>query len=357
MKAKLIFSLILSQTLFSLNAYLDFSNQVVSQQALVGKSLLGANFTGATLNQIKFSKQSLEGANFNQANLNGVVFDNCNLSRAKFNGAILNQVQFSGPKDGLLLADAVFDSATIKNCSGLVGLLDSTQQVLSASYFLNDQFIDNNNKFTTIPVSFHPVFVSFKNSKFIDTSDLLNNKSFADVKLLEAYDFTGASFSGDKMSFSRTEFGAKVVMVNTKFEGPKTNFVMEAINVAPVGSYDNNKQGLIFFENIINGTNFTGAQFYNVNFSYLRAVQINLRKAVFNNCKMLTCFITGDLACTNFDGCIVKSNDFTNAKMTGSDLLKWIEKDADGNFSTNIFSPGLTYDAPSNLDRLECLAN
>lgn len=314
----------------NLNSQVDLNGRTVTQQELdsFGKRLAQANFAGAKLEHLVFNQQDLSKANFKGAKLSYCMFNGCNLEQADFSEALLQQVAFNGVLDGLSIAGAIFDRAIIDNCTGLVDLLD-----------------DNSKP---------GVSISFKGAKFNDSDAKPNNKSFVGIRLLGAYDFTGATFSGSRMNFSRTEFGPRAIMINTVFRGEPWGLKMEPMDVNPSGIYDNTREGLLFFETIVNGTNFSGAQFNYVNFSFVRALGINLRKAEFNNSKILTSAIAGDLSCTKFNNCIAKVNDFTNAKINGSDLMHWIENDADGSFGTNIFTPGLTYDHPDGLAQFDC---
>ena len=316
--------------IFDLSAKINFSGRNVTQQDLdnVGKRLAYINFTGANLDHLEFNQLDLSMANFKNAKLNFCVFNNCNLDKADFTNAILTQVSFNGILNGLSMVNAIFDGAVIDNCTGLVELMN-----------------DNQTLGTNL---------SFKNAKFNDTDAKVGNKSFSGIRLLDAYDFTGVIFSGSRMNFSRTEFGPKVIMINTQFKGEPWSLKMEPMDVMTVGIYDNTRDGMLFFETIINGTNFSGAQFNYVNFSFLKAVGANFSKVQFNNAKILTSTIASNLSCTKFNHSIVKVNDFTNAKLNGSDLLHWIEKDSDGTFGTNIFTPGLTYDHPDGLGQFDC---
>ena len=317
--------------IFSLSARIDFSGRSVTQQDLdsLGKRLAHANFSGSSLDHLIFNQQDLSMANFKNAKINYCVFNSCNLDQVDFTGAILTQVSFNGILDGLSMVRVVFDGAVIDNCTGLVDLMNDNQKLGTN--------------------------LSFKNAKFIDTDAKIGNKSFSGIRLLDAYDFTGAIFSGSRMNFSRTEFGPMVIMVNTQFKGEPWSLKMEPMDVTPAGIYDNTKDGMLFFETIINGANFSGAQFDYVNFSFLKAVGGNFSKVQFNNSKILTSAISGDLSCSKFNYSIIKVNDFTNAKLNGSDLIHWIEKDSDGAFGTNIFTPGITYDHPDGLSQFDCL--
>lgn len=322
--------LVLVGVVINLAAKVNLSGRKVSQAELdsLGERLALSDFTGADLDHLVFNKQDLSRASFKKAKLNACVFNSCNLDQANFAEALLTQVVFNGILDGLSLVGAIFDGASIENCTGLVDVLDDNQKLGTN--------------------------LSFKKAKFIDTDAKPSNKSFSGIRMLDAYDFTGAIFSGSRMNFSRVEFGPKVIMVNTQFKGDPWSLKMEPVDVMPAGIYDNAKDGLLFFETVMNGTDFSGAEFNYVNYIFLRAVGVNFRKARFNKSKMMTSAIAGDLSCTEFNDCIIKVNDFTNAKINGSDLIHWIEKDSDGSFGTNIFTPGLTYDHPGGLAQFDC---
>ncbi len=325
-------NLVLLSLLFSFvtQANLNFIGKIINQidSPSINK-LYRADFSGATLNNITFKSKNLIKANFKNAVLNNCTFEACNLDEANFSNASLKLVKFRGVGSGMTSINTIFDGALIHNCTGLVDLLDSNQTFATGA--------------------------SFRRAKFIDDYDLPNTKSFFSIKFMDNYDFAGASFAGGKMDFSRAFFGPNVNFANTQFNGADVDFKMEAVYVMPSGSYDITREGLLFFETQIVGTNFSEAVFNNINFSYLKIKSANFRKAVFNNCRLLLSFISGDWSCTKFIDGVIKVNDFTGSKIAGSDLRNWTEHDADGTYSSNVFSPGHTYDKPASLERFECV--
>ena len=94
----------------------------------------------------------------------------------------------------------------------------------------------------------------------------------------------------------------------------------------------------------------------------------NLSRAVFINSKIISSLILGDLSCTDFINTIIKGNSFssnnmtnslnvsnyTAAKLTNSKLLDYMEKDPDGQTSSNIFPMGMSYGYPAVRDQFVC---
>lgn len=348
---------------------IDFSGQKLTNQVFNWQNLGQVSFARSNLAQLNFNNVNLTEANFSQANLNNVVFNNCNLTKANFNKANLNRVSFINCKllganfSSANLADSIFDSANMDQANWVGASLVNTQfkgiktglTALGAKF---DQasfdsvtglvsLLDDNKTLAT--------GASFKDAKF-------NNISFANIKLRDNYDFTGAKFSGELASFIRTQFWAGANFANTQFQGQPFEMKFNDVEVWPVGSYEAIQKGLVFFETQINGTNFSGAKFDYVVFNYVRANNANFKGATFTNCKMISSTIGGDLSCTKVIGGIIKVNDFTASKLNGSDIAKWVEQDADGLVggvnglmgSSNVYPPGFAYDVPKAIYRFEC---
>lgn len=87
----------------------DCQRQSIVGVKLEDTALFGANFRGATLQDIDFSRAGLGVAVFDQATLTNVNFTDANLAGASFAGTRLAEVNFAGAN----LRGARFDEATI----------------------------------------------------------------------------------------------------------------------------------------------------------------------------------------------------------------------------------------------------
>jgi uncharacterized protein YjbI with pentapeptide repeats len=350
---------------------IDFSGQKLSNQVFSWQNWIFVSFSMSNLDQINFNNVNLTESDFSEASLNNFVFNNCNLTKVNFNKAKLNRVSFINCK----LPGAIFGGASLENSSIDSSNMDQTNW-LDAS-LSNTQFKGVSSGLTAVGAKFNQASfnnvtglvnllddnktlasgISFKDAKFY-------NISFANIKLRDNYDFTGAKFSGELASFIRTQFWESAIFANTQFEGLPFEMKFNDAEVWPVGSYEAIQKGLVFFETQINGTNFSGAKFNYTVFNYVRANNANFKGATFTNCKMISSTIGGDLSCTKIVGGIIKVNDFTASKLNGSDISKWVEQDADGLIgganglmgSSNVYPPGFTYDVPKAIYRFECQA-
>ena len=100
----------------------------------------------------------------------------------------------------------------------------------------------------------------------------------------------------------------------------------------------------------------------------MQLIDINLNRAIFIGCKIMSSLILGDLSCTNFSNCLIKGNLFSNnnlinslnvikyqaSELNNSNLLDYIDHDPDGQISTNVFPAGVTYGRPAGLTRFDC---
>ena len=93
-------------------AYLRGAN--LSGANLRGANLNGAYLSGANLSQANLNGAYLRGANFNRADLRGANLSQANLSEANLNGANLNEANLSGADlSGANLLNSVFDPKEI----------------------------------------------------------------------------------------------------------------------------------------------------------------------------------------------------------------------------------------------------
>jgi len=317
------------------NLVIDFSGQELSKKEFVGKNLAGANFSKAKLDGVVFRNCDLTGANFSQASLTNCLFDGTNLNRADFSNSTILATTLTGIGKGLTINSTKFDGATLNTVYGLPQLLHNNQILAHQS--------------------------SFKGAN-------LQNISFANIQLVDKFDFTGAIFSGAATSFEATNFGPDVIFANAQFNGEPCEFSLLNADMFFFGAYYASKTGLSFFNVIINGTNFSNAIFRYVNFNRIKAREVNLNRAVFINCKMVSCLILGDLSCTNFINVMLKTNIFTSvdmtdslnvakytsSKITNSTLLQYLQFDPDGQISTNVYPSNIVEGAPPELDRFDC---
>lgn len=335
------FSLIFSsygwmmQAVDQLSSLKDFSNQIINNQNFNSLDLTGAKFNNAKLTGVNFNQVDLTGADFTGAVIINTIFNNTNLSGAKFNQSSLLMVKFTGAGTGLVIKNAQFDGAKLNAVFGLVDLLNNNQTLATE--------------------------VSFKKANF-------QNISFANIKLLDKFDFTGAVFEGAGTSFENVEFGPQALFVETQFTGEAFEPSFINNDLFPSGAYYGAQKGLSFFNVRMNGTNFSNAVFRYVNLNNMQLIDVDLTRAVFINCKIVSSLILGDLSCTKFIGSLIKANMFSNnnlinslavnkytaAKLTNSNLLDYIERDPDGQISTNVFPMGIVYGRPAGLTRFDC---
>jgi uncharacterized protein YjbI with pentapeptide repeats len=313
----------------------DFSGQTLSKQDFNSQDLSGANFSKAKLDGINFNQTILVGADFTGAMINNTIFNGVNLSEADFSNSELTLVQFKGIGTGLVIKNSKFDGAKLNVIAGLADLLNNNQTLATGS--------------------------SFRGANF-------QNISFASIKFLDKFDFTGAIFAGSGVSFENAEFGPDALFVNTQFNGEVFTPTFVNSDLYPAGAYYGAKQGMNFFSVRMNGTNFSNAIFRYANLNNMQLIDVDLSRAVFIGCKIVSCLILGDLSCTNFSESLIKGNLFSNnnltnslnvnkytaSKLTNSNLLDYIDHDPDGQISTNIFPMGIVYGRPAALTRFDC---
>ena len=82
----------------------------VSRDSFDGMDLRGYDFSGYSLDRVKFTDTNLQGANFSGAILERVAFDNVNLQGANFTDATLSRVDF----EDALLGGACFIYSTME---------------------------------------------------------------------------------------------------------------------------------------------------------------------------------------------------------------------------------------------------
>lgn len=314
---------------------LDFGGQVLNRQNFDNQDLSGANFSKAKLDGVNFNQTILIGANFTEAIISNTTFNGVDLSKADFSKSELTFVQFKGIGAGLSIKGSKFDDAKLRVVDGLVDLLNNNQTLATNSSFCRANF---------------------------------QNISFNNIKFLDKFDFTEAVFEGSGISFENAEFGPDAIFASTKFTGEPFVPTYVNIDLYPAGAYYGSKQGLNFFNVRMNGTNFSNAIFRYVNLNNMQLTDVNFTRAVFIGCKIVSCLILGDLSCTNFSQSLIKGNLFSNnnlinslqvnkytaSTLTNSNLLDYIDRDPDGQISTNVFPTGIVYGRPAGLTRFDC---
>lgn len=332
------FSVKLNDAFFNL-AYQDFSESWLDGASFHKKNLRGANFSNTRAKNVDFSRAILDKANFNCADLTGADFRDASFGSVTFYGAILtdvlglNQNKLNHAKQPCDFSNSSSgDTSTMSTPTTSIPIAPGAEESTTSN---PSEIPQSQETTTTLPVKVTTKdYCTFNLSqqdlrKWDFTGAILSSNSFylSDIRGVSfrnaklwgscsgeyapsfgCTNAEGADFSGAQMLGSNAvlRFTSETGCDPKLFDGKLSNFT--SANFSNI-----NFKRTLFSSAKLDNANFTSAKLSDSGFRNSSMKNVSFRGATLSNID----FVYADLTNADFTGAIIQNCDFSGAKLNG----------------------------------------